>query len=164
MNLYEELVGLVTVLEDSGLDYALCGGVALAFHGHPRFTKDIDLLVRKEDLEKVRKAAAKCGFTVEGGRLPFRLGKPDEQIIHRVSKVSGTEILTLDLLLVSPGLEEVWNSRGVFEWKGRQVRAVSRDGLAQMKRLAGRKQDLADIEQLEAHKDEENKDTGEKQS
>lgn len=164
MNLYEELVELVNVLEDSGLDYALCGGVALAFHGHPRFTKDIDLLVKEEDLEKALKAAAKCGFTVEGGRVPFRLGKPDEQIIHRVSKVSGREILTLDLMLVSPALEEVWNGRGVFEWKGRQVRAVSRDGLVQMKRLAGRKQDLTDIEQLEAQEDEENKETDEKNS
>ena len=164
MNLYEELVGLVSVLEDSDLDYALCGGVALAFHGQPRFTKDIDLLVKEEDLEEIRKAVAKCGCTGEGGRVPFRLGKPDEQIIHRVSKVSGSEILTLDLMLVSPGLEEVWNNRGVFEWKGRQVRAVSRDGLAQMKRLAGRKQDLADIEQLETHEDEETKDTAEKNS
>ena len=162
MNLYEELVELVKVLEDFGLDYALCGGVALAFHGHPRFTKDIDLLVREEDLEKV--PAASCGFTVEGGRVPIRPGKPDEPIIHRVSKISGSEILTLDLMLVNPGLEGVWNGRGVFEWKGRQVRAVSRDGLAQMKRLAGRKQDLADIEQLEAHEDEESKDTGEKNS
>ncbi len=89
MNLYEELVGLVTVLEDSGLDYALCGGVALAFHGHPRFTKDIDLLVREEDLEKVRKAAATCGFTVEGGRVPLRLGKPDEQIFAAFSNGKG---------------------------------------------------------------------------
>ncbi len=107
MNLYEELVGLVTILEDSGLDYALCGGVALAFHGHPRFTKDIDLLVREEDLEAVRKAVTKCGFTVPGGRVPLRIGKPDEQILHRVSKVSGSEALTLDLMLVSPGLEIV---------------------------------------------------------
>ncbi len=153
MNLYEELVELVNALEDSGLDYALCGGVALAFHGHPRFTKDIDLLVREEDLEKARNVAAKCGFTVEGGRVPFRLGRPEEQIIHRVSKVSGSETLTLDFMLVSPSLEKVWNGRGVFEWKGRQIRTVSRDGLVRMKRLAGRKQDLADIEQLEGQED-----------
>ena len=162
MNLYEELVELVNVLEDSGVDYALCGGVALAFHGHPRFTKDIDLLVKEEDLDETLEAVTKCGFTVEGGRVPFRLGKPDEQIIHRVSKVSGREILTLDLMLVTPGLEEVWNGRGVFEWRGRHVRAVSREGLVQMKRLAGRKQDLADIERLEAHEDEEDEDPDER--
>jgi hypothetical protein len=62
MNLYEELLLLLKALEDSGLDYALCGGVALAFHGHPRFTKAIDLLVRQEDLETIRQAASSCRF------------------------------------------------------------------------------------------------------
>ena len=38
LNLYEELLGPVDVLERSGLEHAICGGVALAFHGHPRFT------------------------------------------------------------------------------------------------------------------------------
>ena len=158
MNLYEELLELVDLLEESGFDYAICGGVALALHGHPRFTKDIDLLVREEDLERVRKAVARRGFTVEGGRVPFRLGKPDEQIMHRVSKVSGSEILTLDLILVSPALEEIWSSRGAFAWKGRRIKAVSRDGLAKMKRLAGRTQDLADLEKLGAQ-DVEKKDS-----
>ena len=81
MNLYDELRELVAALGQAGIDYAICGGVALAFHGHPRFTKDIDLLVREQDLDKVRKAVAACGFTVEGGRVPFRIGKPDELII-----------------------------------------------------------------------------------
>jgi len=146
MNLYDELMALVTALEKA--EYALCGGVALAFHGYPRFTKDIDLLVRAEDLQKVREAVAACGFKIEGGRVPFRLGKPDEQIIHRVSKIQGHEALTLDLMIVNPGLEEIWRSRGMFDWKGRPVKVVSREGLVKMKRLAGRPQDLADVERL----------------
>jgi hypothetical protein len=148
MNLYDELMALVTALEKAHVEYALCGGVALAFHGHPRFTKDIDLLVRAEDLQKVREAVAACGFKIEGGRVPLRLGKPDEQIIHRVSKIQGHDVLTLDLMIVNPGLEEIWRSRGVFDWKGLRVRVVSRDGLVKMKRLAGRTQDLADVERL----------------
>ena len=153
MNLYDELRQLVAALGQAGIEYAICGGVALAFHGHPRFTKDIDLLVREQDLDKVRKAVAACGFTVEGGRVPFRLGEPDELIIHHVSKILAHEILTLDLMVVNPGLEEVWRSRGVFDWKGRQVKVVSRDGLLKMKRLAGRTQDLADVERLESTED-----------
>lgn len=160
MNLYEELLALIDVLEKAGLDYALCGGVALALHGHPRFTKDIDLLVREEDLDKVRAAVVELGFTVDGGRVPFRLGTPDEHFMYRLTKVSGRETLTLDLIVVAPVLENIWSTRGVFAWKGQSIRALSREGLSAMKRIAGRTQDLADLEKLEAREDGETEDTG----
>ena len=50
MDLHQELVQLIDALEAAGAEYALCGGLALAVHGHPRFTKDIDLLVPAEAL------------------------------------------------------------------------------------------------------------------
>ena len=54
----------------------------------------------------------------------------------------------LDLILVSPILEPAWQSRTIVEWEGRRVSIVSRDGLALMKTLAGRDQDLTDLKQL----------------
>jgi hypothetical protein len=149
MDLYEELRGLIDALDESGLEYALCGGVALAFHGHPRFTKDIDLLIRAEDLQKAREAVARRGFAIEGGSIPLHVGRTDEGVLHRVSKVAGSEVLTLDLLIVGPALEPIWKTRGVFAWKGRKVKVLSREGLAEMKRRAGRAQDIADVEKLE---------------
>ena len=53
MDLYDELVALVDALERQGSGYAICGGIAVALHGYPRFTRDIDLLIRREDLPKV---------------------------------------------------------------------------------------------------------------
>jgi hypothetical protein len=44
MDLYDELRSLVAALDRQHVDYAICGGIALALHGYPRFTKDIDLL------------------------------------------------------------------------------------------------------------------------
>jgi hypothetical protein len=57
-------------------------------------------------------------------------------------------VLPLDLLLVGPVLEEAWSSREVFEWKGRRAKVVSVEGLAKMKRLAGRDQDRRDLKDL----------------
>lgn len=57
--------------------------------------------------------------------------------------------MTVDLILVTPGLQSVWDDRLLVEWEGRRVPVVSRRGLIKMKRLAGRPQDLADIEALE---------------
>ncbi len=57
--------------------------------------------------------------------------------------------MILDLLLVdSAALESVWQTRQSFEWEGRKVWIVSREGLISLKRLRGSPQDLVDIEKL----------------
>ncbi|GMU62875.1 MAG: hypothetical protein AMXMBFR34_46380 [Myxococcaceae bacterium] len=66
----------------------------------------------------------------------------------RVSKPDGASLVSLDLLVVTPVFEPVWESRQPVEWRGRRLGIVSLDGLALMKRLASRKQDLADLEAL----------------
>lgn len=50
MNLKDELLLITNTLSAARIDYALCGGVAVAVHGYPRATRDIDLLIREEDL------------------------------------------------------------------------------------------------------------------
>jgi hypothetical protein len=52
-------------------------------------------------------------------------------------------------LLVTPQVEDVWETRETIDFLGRKLWVVSRGGLVKMKRLAGRPQDLADIERLE---------------
>lgn len=37
MNLKDELDSLIDALRSAGIDYAVCGGMAMAIHGHPRF-------------------------------------------------------------------------------------------------------------------------------
>jgi hypothetical protein len=150
MKLYDELLALVDLLEQHRIEYAICGGLALGILGHPRMTRDIDLLVQAEDLERLTEVIKAIGFTVPAGRIPFRLGQPTEQIVHRVNKIAGGQLLTLDLLIVPPFLADVWDGRITIQWQGRRVQIVSREGLVRMKRLAGRKQDIADLEKLEA--------------
>ena len=50
-DLQEELLGLCQAFASEGIEYAVCGGMAVAVHGYPRATQDIDMLVREEDLE-----------------------------------------------------------------------------------------------------------------
>jgi hypothetical protein len=54
IDLYDELSGIIDDFSRRGIDYALCGGLALAAHGIPRATMDIDLLVPPESLENAR--------------------------------------------------------------------------------------------------------------
>ena len=149
-----ELLGIVDALNAEKVPYALCGGLALAVHGHPRATKDIDLLVEPTEIERAFAAAHKAGFTLRAGPIPLGIATASPQRLFRATKVSGSEHLTLDLLEVSAGYREAWSSRAVAPWKGRQLTVVSRSGLIAMKRLSTRTKDRADIETLEGVSDE----------
>ena len=142
--LLEEFTSITKALNEAGIDYAVCGGWAMAIHGAPRSTIDIDLLIRSEDLGRIREIAREKGFDIEGLPLHFEIE------IRRISKVDSesNELITLDLLLVSDEKQAFWTDRERIRWNAGETTVVSRKSLIEMKRLAGRTQDLADIEKL----------------
>lgn len=145
--LLDELTQIISALEDGGIEYAVCGGLALAIHGFARATLDIDILIRAESLEKAYKIAAENEFDIRGLDISFKERAVE---IRRVSKIDDNgEVLSLDLLLVTPHVEDVWETRETIGFFGNKLSVVSREGLIKMKTLAGRPQDLADIARLE---------------
>ena len=145
--LFDELTELVESFEASGIEYAVCGGLAMAIHGFARATLDIDLLILSESLEKSYEVAAKKGFDIRGLDISFKERAVE---IRRVSKIDDEgEVLSLDFLLVTPQVRDVWENKLKMSLAGREYSIVSREGLIKMKSLAGRPQDLADIERLE---------------
>jgi hypothetical protein len=145
MNLHEELVLVVGALDAGGVEYALVGGLALAVWGAPRATKDIDFLVRPEDLERAKSAARGVGYTLEA--LPMRFS--DGMQMQRVSKAQGAELMTVDFILVDANLEPVWQSRQRRATDALPVCVISREALIAMKVAAGRPQDQADVIKLQ---------------
>ncbi|MEZ6059475.1 MAG: hypothetical protein R3C19_03840 [Planctomycetaceae bacterium] len=148
MNLKKELFAVLDALESATVKYAVCGGIAVAIHGFPRATRDLDVIIQEDDLARAETALQEIGFTVPAGIIPFGTGTQDVRKVFRISKPMGSEFLTLDLLLITPVLNDVWESRIELELDSRTVWVVSRDGLAKMKRMAGRLRDLADLEEL----------------
>lgn len=145
MDFFQELTDVVAALEARSIDYALCGGVALAIHGAPRATQDIDLLLRPEDLDDLRQVARGCGFTFESLPMDFAGGVT----IQRFTKLVDGQPFMLDVLLVSVPLEAVWRGRLQMTLEGGGImRVVSRDGLIALKLSAGRPQDLVDVQRL----------------
>lgn len=119
----------------------------MAIHGFVRATVDIDILIRPESLEKAYEIAETKGFDIRGPDVSFKERAVE---IRRVSKIDDSgEVLSLDFLLVTPQTEDVWQTREEIDFLGNKLSVVSREGLIKMKRLAGRPQDLADIERLE---------------
>ena len=69
--------------------------------------------------------------------------------VHRLSRVAGSQILMLDLVLGDEPLSAVWATREQRQTSRGPVWVVSRQGLVTMKLAAGRPQDLADLARLE---------------
>ena len=149
LDIYDEFRSLVATLAAHKIDYALCGGMAMAVHQHPRMTVDIDILIEANSLERVLPLATDLGYKIRGKDLSFANGAVE---IRRVSKIDADsgDLLSLDLLIVTPELSNVWDSRVVSEWEGGTFSVVSRSGLIEMKQLRRSGQDLDDIKALEA--------------
>jgi hypothetical protein len=145
VTLYDELSGVLARLAGAKVEYALVGGLAVAVWGAPRATKDIDLLVRREDLPRALEAVAGAGFTLAA--LPFEFKDGTE--VQRVNKVDPSgNLMTVDFMLVDKNLEPMWASRVRLPFAQGEVVVVSRDALIAMKARAARAQDLADIQNL----------------
>ena len=147
IDITDELRALVAALDKQEIDYALCGGMAMAVHGRLRTTIDIDLLILAASLDDVLAIAKSLDYNVRGTDLSFADGAIE---IRRVSKIDPNdgELLSLDFLLVTPEINEMWESRIEAEWEGGKLSVVSASGLIALKQLRGSGQDLADIEAL----------------
>jgi hypothetical protein len=148
IDLYDEFRKLVSTLEVESIEYALCGGMAMAVHGSPRATIDIDLLIESNSLNRLIEIAAELGYTIRGKDLQFVNGAIEIRRVSKIEQVSG-DLLSLDLLLVTPDILPVWQSRVTASWEGGKLSVVSREGLIQLKRLRGSGQDLDDIKKLQ---------------
>lgn len=157
LDLIEELERLIDAFDGASLEYAICGGIALAIHGYPRATIDIDMLIQPADLTRAIATARACGFDIPARKITFGLRTNTPREVHRVSKLEDTtgRMLSCDLMVVEHEYEDVWRGRERQLWNERATVVVSKGGLATMKRIAGRPQDLADLAKLEGTDDDE---------
>ena len=125
----------------------------MAVHGLPRATADIDLLILVEHLDKAKLLARTLGYTIDALPMTFSRGAIE---IRRVSKIDPETgiVLSLDMLLVTPQIAEIWEARAEVEWESGMLSVVSRTGLIALKSFRSSGQDLADIERLKESENE----------
>lgn len=147
LDIFDELKEVTAKLEENEVEYALCGGLAMAVYGIPRATIDIDLLIQTKSLDKIKSLAKEKGYKLEADPMSFA----DSSIeIRRFTKIDpdSEDFLTLDLLLVTPPLKGVWETREKVEWEHGTLSVVSRKGLIALKTLRNSGQDIDDIKKL----------------
>lgn len=137
---------VLLALNRTGIPYALCGGLALAIHGTPRATKDIDILIGSDaDLPAIDAALQPEGWITTSPPIDF----PDGMRLHRRIRVIDKRALLLDLLIARTG-DDLLSGRFLGEFDGCAAWIIGREALIRMKRTAGRPRDLADLDDMGA--------------
>ncbi|MBS2015655.1 MAG: hypothetical protein JST00_22395 [Deltaproteobacteria bacterium] len=154
MNLVDELHAVARALSGANVRYAICGGIAVTIHGATRTTKDIDILVARGDLPHALAAVRTVGYEYAALPMTFEAGTPKERHVQRVTKLEDQQTLVVDFLLEEAAFAGMLDGRVEIALAEGVLTVVSRDTLLRMKRLAGRDQDRADIEKLEAGDEE----------
>lgn len=145
MELAPDFDEFIASLNAHGVEFLIVGAYALAFHGAPRFTGDLDILVHPtpENGSRVLAAIRAFGFPVEGlgpgdivnSRSLLQMGEEPVQI-HVMSAISG---VTWD---------EAWGDHAEGPCGANRVSYLGRESFLRNKRAAGRPKDLADIDAL----------------
>lgn len=134
-------------LNDNNVRYLVIGGYAVAIHGHPRYTKDMDVWIAMDatNAANIVKALKQFGFASLGLQEADFL-QPD-QIIQL-----GYPPNRIDMITTASGIdfETCYADRIQEEIDGIQVNFIDRENLLRNKKAVGRHQDLADVESLES--------------
>ncbi|MBN2115712.1 MAG: hypothetical protein JW730_04035 [Anaerolineales bacterium] len=144
--LNQDFKEFIKSLNDNHVRYLVVGGYAVALHGYPRYTKDMDVWVEmtRENAARIVKALDQFGF----GSLNLKetdFTEPD-QIIQL-----GYPPRRIDILTTLPGVEfsECYPLHTTVDMEGVPVNFIDLEHLKKNKKATGRHQDLADLENLE---------------
>ena len=143
--LQSDLREFIALLNSHSVEYLIVGGHAVAFHGHPRFTGDIDFFVRATaaNVEQLLAVLHAFGFgelgisvedLLEPGRV-VQLGHPPNRI-DIMNSVSGVQFA------------EAWERRVRTIMDDQPVALIGWEDLLKNKRASGRQKDAADVEKL----------------
>jgi hypothetical protein len=149
--LNEDFRDVIVALADEGAEFIIVGAFALALHGAPRASGDIDLFVRPtpENARHVFRALQSFGAPLEDhGVSADDFARPGT--VYQI----GLPPRRIDILTQISGLDfaEAWASRVETTIEGRKASFIGRDAYIKNKLAAGRPKDLADASRLRGAK------------
>jgi len=146
-------------LQEKKVNYLLIGGVAVNLWGIERATGDIDLAIAmdKDNIMKFIEAVKELGFAPKVPVKPEELADPQkrkEWLEEKNMRVFSFQHLDnpyvlIDVMIDNPfDFDEMFARRAMMDSKGVKLSVVAVDDLIRLKEIAGREQDLCDIESL----------------
>lgn len=144
MKIHPDYKDFISALNNNTVRYVIVGAYALAFHGHPRATGDIDIWIQPEQENATALLAALREYGFESLHLT------EEDILSGDVIQLGYAPVRIDLLTALSGLmnEEIMESREPGSFDDLPVSYLGKEAFIKNKRSIGRHRDLADIELL----------------
>ena len=145
MDLAQDFDEFIGSLIAHGVEFVVVGAYALAFHGAPRFTGDLDVLVRPTTENGARVLAALRDFGFPAPEL-----QPADLANQRRMLQMGVEPLQIHVMGAISGVtwEDAWGDRVTGRCGRHDVAFLGRETFLKNKRAAARPKDLADIDAL----------------
>jgi hypothetical protein len=145
MNLEKDLREFIELSNALNVRYLVVGAFAVAYHGYPRYTADIDLFIERSEENAERLVQVIQSFGFEDLQLSAEDFLQEDQVIQL-----GVAPNRIDLLTFLSGVtfQEAWSTREHGEINGLMVPFISKEMLKRNKAASGRMQDLADLEHL----------------
>lgn len=145
MNLDQDFKEFIELLNRNQVKYLVIGGYAVSFHGHPRYTKDIDFWIEIDDAnaDRMLQSLDEFGFGDVG------ISKSDLLTPERILQL-GYPPHRIDIITTPPGVSfsQCYDRRSVGSVDGVEILFINREDLIANKVAAGRPQDLADVDHL----------------
>jgi hypothetical protein len=146
--LNEDFVDLLRAFLTAGVEFIVVGAHALAAHGYPRATGDLDVFVRpsSENAERVLEALREFGAPLEA----HGISREDFELTGNVYQI-GLPPRRIDLLTSISGVsfEEARDTRILVDLEGMTLPVLGRAALVKNKRATGRAKDIVDADALE---------------
>ena len=138
---------MLSALSDERAEFLVVGAYAVAVHGLPRATGDLDIWIRpsRSNASRVWRALARFG-------APMTELRESDLLAPSVVVQIGVEPRRIDIMTGIDGVdfETAWANRTEVLVEDVQVPVLSRADLIRNKKAVGRPQDLADVARLEA--------------
>jgi len=146
MILNQDFREFIALLNKHNVRYLIIGGYAVALHGHPRYTKDLDIWIWMDHAN----AELLCTVLKEFGFTSLNLAPEDFLEPDRIIQL-GYPPNRIDLMTSPKGVdfETCYTAREKIEIEGLDINLIDLENLKKNKKATGRYQDLADIEHLE---------------
>jgi predicted nucleotidyltransferase len=146
MKLPSDFRELLEEFAREGVECAVIGGYAFAYHVEPRATKDLDVLLDGSSPNRERAARALARYGAPQNVVDATRNLAEDEVVYL-----GRPPLRIDILRAIDGVstEQVLRNASDADWEGTRVRVIGLEDLITNKRAAGRPQDLADVARLE---------------
>ncbi len=144
-DLSPDVRALILLLIKHNVEFAVCGGHAVAYYGYPRMTMDVDLLIEPNERNADRVMSALDEFGFSNADIPRSAFTREGSAITLGVRPNQVDLLTS---ISDESTANVMNRTIAGKLAGIRIPFISRADLIEAKRQAGRPKDLADLDEL----------------